>query len=86
MEVKLVGRLKDLDKHLQTRVASEPLEIGYAELEVMLDGSQQSLIPLKNQKNISTENLSIFGSYQAEKVDVELINKPVSQLIGNWED
>lgn len=82
LEVKLIGRLKDLEKHLQTGVDGQRLEKGYKELEATLDELAQQLDTFKKSQDYKYNKLVDLRELLRQKREAfDLVNKPLSQSI-----
>ena len=82
LEIKLVGRLQELKKQLQTRFDGELLEKGYVKLEDSLDDLVENLDRLKESKEYKYNKLIDLRDLLKQKRDTfELINAPVAQSI-----
>ena len=82
LQVKLVGRLKDLQQQLEVKINDDQLEKSYAELEKDLTGITEKFDTLKNVEEYKYRKLVTLREVIRQKSDVfQLINKPVSQLI-----
>mgnify|MGYP000101675961 CR=1 FL=1 len=82
LQVKLVGRLKDLQKQLEVKIDDEQMEKSYAELETDLTRITEKFDTIKNVEEYKYRKLVTLREVIRQKSDVfQLINKPVSQLI-----
>ena len=84
MEAKLAGRVKDLEKQLQTGLDGELLEKSYVELESALAELEDKLETLNQTEQYKYNKLVDLRELLKKKSDaIELVNKPLSQAIRN---
>ncbi|MGA9270513.1 MAG: hypothetical protein WBV45_07825, partial [Lutimonas sp.] len=84
LEVKLAGRVKDLEKKLQTGLDSELLEKSYVELKSALAELEDKLETLNQTEQYKYNKLVDLRELLKRKSDTfELVNKPLSLAIRN---
>lgn len=82
MEIKLAGRLQELEKQLQFGLDSVGLDKSYTELEADVDGLSKQLDILKNSQEYKYNKLVDLREYLNQKSETFLlVNKPLSSSI-----
>ena len=82
MEIKLAGRLQELEKQLQFGLDSEGLDKSYTEIEADVDGLSKQLDIFKNSQEYKYNKLVDFREYLKQKSETFLlVNKPLSSSI-----
>lgn len=82
MEIKLAGRLQELEKQLQFGLDSVGLDKSYTELEADVEGLSKQLDILKNNQEYKYNKLVDLREYLNQKSETFLlVNKPLSSSI-----